>query len=145
MTASVPFVTQLIARFHAMSYAVVPESRGKRDLRVDLLRGFCVFVMIVDHVGGETSWLYGLTGGNHFFVSAAEGWELADIGGRDHRGGGSHGSLLAGDSIVPMLALGLEGAGLSPRPGIAELVPAALAHFGLPGSHAPDAVLAARA
>jgi len=78
-------------------------------------------------------------------VSAAEGWELADIGGRDHRGGGSHGSLLADDSIVPMLALGLEGVGLSPQPRIAELVCATLAHFGLPGSSAPDAVLAARA
>lgn len=78
-------------------------------------------------------------------VSAAEGWEFADIGGRDHRGGGSHGSLLAGDSIVPMLTHGLEGVALPARPGIAELVPTALAHFGLPGSSAPAAVLAARA
>ncbi len=31
-------------------------------------------------------------------VSAAEGWELADLGGRHHAGGGSHGSLVAGDS-----------------------------------------------
>jgi len=78
-------------------------------------------------------------------VSAAEGWEFADIGGRDHRGGGSHGSLLAGDSTVPMLAVGLEGAGLPPRPEIAELVPAVLAHFGLPGSNTPSTTLSARA
>ncbi|MBI2324137.1 MAG: OpgC domain-containing protein [Chloroflexi bacterium] len=52
------------------------DARGKRDLRIDLLRGFCVFVMIVDHVGGEDSWLYVLTGGNRFFVSAAEGFVL---------------------------------------------------------------------
>ncbi len=34
-------------------------------------------------------------------VSAADGYEFADLGGRHHRGGGSHGSLLAGDSRVP--------------------------------------------
>ena len=72
MFASVPFIAQFFARFHAMSYAMVPEAKGKRDLRIDLLRGFCVFVMIVDHVGGETSWLYALTGGNRLYVSAAE-------------------------------------------------------------------------
>lgn len=46
---------------------------GKRDLRLDLLRGFAGFAMIVDHVGSaEHSWLANFTGGNHFFVSAAE-------------------------------------------------------------------------
>src|ERR1043165_5269729 len=59
-----------------LAYAAVPEAAGKRDLRIDLLRGFCVFVMTVDHVGGESSWLYILTGGNRFFVSAAEGFVL---------------------------------------------------------------------
>ena len=34
-------------------------------------------------------------------VSAAEGWELADAGGRHHLGGGSHGSLVAGDTLRP--------------------------------------------
>ena len=41
-----------------------------RDPRLDLLRGFCVFAMIVDHVGGA-SWLYALTGGNPGPVTAA--------------------------------------------------------------------------
>ena len=36
-------------------------------------------------------------------VSAAAGWEFADLAGRHHAGGGSHGSLLTGDSEVPML------------------------------------------
>jgi len=45
---------------------------GKRDLRLDLLRGFACFAMVVDHVGGRDSFLYPLTGGNRFFVSAAE-------------------------------------------------------------------------
>lgn len=43
----------------------------KRDLRLDVLRGFAVVVMVVDHMGGS-SWLYLLTGGNSFFVSGAE-------------------------------------------------------------------------
>src|SRR5215208_1942521 len=46
---------------------------GKRDLRLDFLRGFAVVAMVVDHLGGA-SWLYALTGGNRFLVSAAEGF-----------------------------------------------------------------------
>ena len=42
-------------------------------------------------------------------VSAAEGWEFADLGGRHHSGGGSHGSLVAGDSVVPVLTIGITG------------------------------------
>ena len=41
-------------------------------------------------------------------VSATEGWEFADMGGSHHLGGGSHGSLTAADSTVPMIAVGLE-------------------------------------
>ena len=40
-------------------------------------------------------------------LSAAPGWEFADLGGRHHVGGGSHGSLAATDSEVPMLTVGL--------------------------------------
>lgn len=47
---------------------------GRRDLRIDLLRGLALVAMIVDHVGGRRSWLYLLTGGNRFYVSAAEGF-----------------------------------------------------------------------
>jgi hypothetical protein len=45
---------------------------GKRDLRLDLLRGFAVIAMVADHIGGERSWLYAITGGDAFFISAAE-------------------------------------------------------------------------
>src|SRR5207247_61266 len=45
---------------------------GKRDLRIDLLRGFAAFAMIADHIGGDHSWLSPMTGGNSFMVSAAE-------------------------------------------------------------------------
>jgi hypothetical protein len=60
-------------------------------------------------------------------VSAAAGWEFADLAGRHHSGGGSHGSLLTGDSEVPMLTVGLES-----LPGsIVEVMPAVLEHFGV--------------
>jgi predicted AlkP superfamily pyrophosphatase or phosphodiesterase len=68
-------------------------------------------------------------------LSAAPGFEFTDIGGRHHAGGGSHGSLVAGDSIVPMLTVGTEAV-----PGrIVEIAPAVLAHFGVqaPASMSP--------
>lgn len=43
----------------------------KRDMRLDILRGFAVLVMVVDHFGGS-SWLYLITGNNNFFTSGAE-------------------------------------------------------------------------
>jgi predicted AlkP superfamily pyrophosphatase or phosphodiesterase len=59
-------------------------------------------------------------------VSAAPGWEFVDLAGRSHIGGGSHGSLDAADSEVPMLTVGL-----GPPPasitGIKQLV---VDHFG---------------
>ena len=60
-------------------------------------------------------------------VSAAPGVELADMGGRHHVGGGSHGSLLDGDSLVPMLAVG----GALPPESIAGVAPLILRHFGV--------------
>jgi Type I phosphodiesterase / nucleotide pyrophosphatase len=60
-------------------------------------------------------------------VSASEGVELVDLAGRHHVGGGSHGSLLVGDSEVPMLAIGLDAVPHS----IVEVAPAVLGHFGV--------------
>jgi Type I phosphodiesterase / nucleotide pyrophosphatase len=64
-------------------------------------------------------------------VSAAEGWEFEDLGGRHHAGGGSHGSLLAGDSTIPILAAGFDGAPLPRDASVTDLAPLALAHFGV--------------
>ena len=61
-------------------------------------------------------------------VSAAPGAEFADLGGRHHLGGGSHGSLVAGDSEVPMLTVGLAEQPAS----ITAVAPLALEHFGVP-------------
>ena len=60
-------------------------------------------------------------------VSAAEGWELVDLGGRHHAGGGSHGSLVAGDSHVPLVTIGVGGE----LNRITDVAPAVLAHFGV--------------
>jgi len=60
-------------------------------------------------------------------VSAAPGFEFVDVGGRHHAGGGSHGSLTAGDSFVPVLTIGLG----SRIERITDVMPAALAHFGV--------------
>jgi type I phosphodiesterase/nucleotide pyrophosphatase len=61
-------------------------------------------------------------------VSAAAGWEFADLGGKHHLGGGSHGSLDEGDSIVPVLTAGLDGA---PPGSVVDVAPRVLAHFGV--------------
>ncbi|TMC69790.1 MAG: hypothetical protein E6J13_10505 [Chloroflexi bacterium] len=58
------------------SYRASADALVRRDMRLDLLRGFCVVVMVADHIGGERSWMYILTGGNRFFTSAAEGFVL---------------------------------------------------------------------
>lgn len=60
-------------------------------------------------------------------VSATEGWEFTDLGGRHHAGGGSHGSLVAGDSTVPLLTIGVD-AKISR---ITDITPAVREHFGV--------------
>ena len=60
-------------------------------------------------------------------VSAAPGWEFVDLAGRHHLGGGSHGSLEAADSEVPMLTVGLG----EPPPSITGIKGSVAAHFGV--------------
>jgi Type I phosphodiesterase / nucleotide pyrophosphatase len=60
-------------------------------------------------------------------VSAAAGWEFADLAGRHHAGGGSHGSLAATDSLVPMLTIGLG----EPPASITGIKALVLEHFGV--------------
>ena len=83
----------------------------------------------LDHPHGAVRAAAALANPNagELIVSAAAGWEFADLAGRHHSGGGSHGSLLTGDSEVPMLTVGLE-----TMPGsIVEVMPAVLDHFGV--------------
>ncbi|HEX6788643.1 MAG TPA: alkaline phosphatase family protein [Gaiellaceae bacterium] len=57
-------------------------------------------------------------------VSAAPDWEFVDLGGRHHAGGGSHGSLVEGDSIVPVVTVGIE----ATIERITDVTPALIAH-----------------
>jgi hypothetical protein len=68
-----PWSEVLLERVRTWSYYRTADVANRRDLRLDLLRGFCIFAMVVDHFGGD-SWLYAITGGNRFYVSAAEGF-----------------------------------------------------------------------
>jgi Type I phosphodiesterase / nucleotide pyrophosphatase len=79
-------------------------------------------------------------------VSLEEGYECVDWGGATHIGGASHGALLAGDSLGPLVLCGLE-------PGVAEareqwalrdVAALVLAHFGVDGG-APAHTTEARA
>jgi type I phosphodiesterase/nucleotide pyrophosphatase len=78
--------------------------------------------------GGARAWaaLHNPNAGE-VIVSAAPGVEFADLAGRHHAGGGSHGSLRLGDSEVPMLAIGFDVVPTS----IVDVTPAVLRHFGV--------------
>ena len=84
----------------------------------------------LDHPDGPARAAAALTNPNagELIVSAAPGWEFADLAGRHHSGGGSHGSLTVGDSEVPMLVVGLD---LLPA-SIVEVMPTVLDHFAVP-------------
>ena len=67
-------------------------------------------------------------------VSAAPGWELLDLAGRHHLGGGSHGSLETADSEVPMLSVGLG----APPASIVGIKDAIARHFAVSVSAATE-------
>jgi hypothetical protein len=76
-------------------------------------------------------------------VSLAQGHECVDWGGASHVGGASHGSLLAGDSLGPLVLCGLEpGADEAHEQwavcDVAELV---LGHFGVGDNITAGAIL----
>jgi predicted AlkP superfamily pyrophosphatase or phosphodiesterase len=68
-----------------------------------------------------------------FVVSLEPGYEAVDWGGVSHAGGGSHGSLHAGDSQGPLLFVGCgpEDAGDRGRWALRDVAPVVLEHFGL--------------
>ena len=68
-----------------------------------------------------------------FIVSLAPGYEAVDWGGVSHAGGGSHGSLHAGDSLGPLLFVGCGPADPAERAqwALRDVAPAVLRHFGL--------------
>jgi hypothetical protein len=84
---------------------------------------------VLDYPGGlPRAWsALGNAYAGEVIVSAAPGVEFTDLAGRHHAGGGSHGSLTAGDSTVPMLTIGLERVPES----ILEVAPLATGFFGV--------------
>ncbi len=68
-----------------------------------------------------------------FVVSLATGFEALDWGGVSHAGGGSHGSLLAGDSLGPLLFVGCGPDSAADRDQwtLRDVAPAIREHFGL--------------
>jgi hypothetical protein len=64
-------------------------------------------------------------------LSAAPGYEFLDWGGQAHPGGGSHGSLRAGDSLTAVLLTALEGPAAEPAEWtICDVAGLATGHFG---------------
>lgn len=63
--------------------------------------------------------------------SAAAGFEFVDGGGSHHVGGGSHGSLSADDSVVPLITVGIDASRLPGEPSITDAYGLVQRHFGL--------------
>jgi Type I phosphodiesterase / nucleotide pyrophosphatase len=68
-----------------------------------------------------------------FVLSLAPGYEAVDWGGVSHAGGGSHGSLHAGDSLGPLLFVGCgpDDAANGRQWALRDVAPVVLEHFGL--------------
>ena len=54
--------------------AAEPGRRGTRDLRLDMLRGYALLAMAVDHVGLYASYFHTFSGRGIWIISAAEGF-----------------------------------------------------------------------
>jgi Type I phosphodiesterase / nucleotide pyrophosphatase len=87
---------------------------------------------ILDYPGGPArSWAaLANPNGGEVLVSAAEGCEFTDLGGGHHSGGGSHGSLVRGDSEVPLLTVGVDAPSGPAQMSIVDVAPLILSHFG---------------
>jgi hypothetical protein len=112
---------EAVARREGAELRFAPDGSGGFDLRGD--------ARVLDHPQGlERAWA-ALANPNagELILSAREGIEFADLGGSHHAGGGSHGSLVAGDSEVPLL-----GVGAGPLPdSITGLAPLIARSFGI--------------
>jgi hypothetical protein len=71
------------------------------------------------------------TAAGEVLLTAAAGAEFTDWGGADHVGGGSHGSLSAGDSHAPLIHCGVDGVPHRTQWSIADVTPLITRHFGL--------------
>jgi hypothetical protein len=60
-------MTSVLTSLRSWAYS----STSNRDPRLDWIRGYCLFMMITDHIQDRSA-LYFLTGGTQFYISAAE-------------------------------------------------------------------------
>ena len=81
----------------------------------------------------ERLWqILGCVNAGDVVASAAPGYEFRDAGGASHLGGGSHGSLHAVDSLVPLAAVGVQDAPALPSERSIEDIAALCAgHLGI--------------
>jgi hypothetical protein len=112
---------QAVARREGEELRFAPAPSGGFELAGD--------PSILDHPDAlNRAWAaLGNPNAGEVLVSAAPGHEFTDLGGGHHVGGGSHGSLTLGDSEVPFLTVGLDGAVSS----IVDVAPIVLSHFGV--------------
>ncbi len=103
----------------AVLEAVVEDGRIRSDAYPDPLER--IFAAVTAPHAGD------------FVVSLAPGYEAVDWGGVSHAGGGSHGSLHAGDSLGPLLFVGCgpDAADEREQWALRDVAPAVLSHFGL--------------
>jgi hypothetical protein len=113
--------TRAVARREGEELAFAPAAQGGFAFSGD--------ATILDHPDAPARAWAALANPNagELLVSAAPGYEFADLGGGHHVGGGSHGSLVQGDSEVPLLTIGVEGTAAS----IVDVAPLVLSHFGV--------------
>ncbi len=78
--------------------------------------------------------LLGCVNAGEVVVSAGPGVEFVDGGGSTHVPGGSHGSLSADDSVVPLVTVGVDTTGLPDEPSITDIQGLVRRHFGLGGT-----------
>ena len=81
----------------------------------------------------ERLWqILGCVNAGDVVASAAPGYEFRDAGGASHIGGGSHGSLHAVDSLVPLAAVGLQDAPALPgERSIEDIAALCAGHLGI--------------
>jgi hypothetical protein len=125
-------------RFRFRRGSDLTDERGNGwDIDGDLLLDPALYPNALERLEGA---LLCATAGD-VIVSAAPGWEFADSGGIHHLGGGSHGSLRAEDSFVPLVAAGFATGEIFPsQPSITDIQPYVCRHFGAPRVSRPHAL-----
>ncbi len=120
-----------VSLFREGAEAVARREGEELSFRPQAQGGFSVTgdASILDHPDGLSRSWAALANPNagEVLISAAEGFEFADLGGGHHLGGGSHGSLVTGDTEVPLITVGIEGT----APSIVDVAPLILTHFGV--------------